>query len=412
MSSDSSYYHIKNVKGGDKMKLKRLLPIILIIILLGTACGKDEEIMRAADWADKHPDVFASYMENVEMESTTYGGSVPVDYLEQYPYLKTFYDGYGFSKEYARARGHVYGVEDVINTSRPKPGASCLACKTADFTEALNKDGIEVNAIDFDEFVANHGEMEGISCFDCHRNEPGTINITREHFNVGLEHVDASGVKAGDTACGQCHVEYYLDPETKEVILPWHNGLGTDGMLDYYDDIEFADWVHPTTGTQMLKAQHPEFETFQGGIHHTAGLSCIDCHMPGKEGADGGNFKSHHWTSPLKDLEASSCFACHTDEDPDSLIAMVENVQAPIAVKTDEVAAVILELIEELTKAVDTDSHSEEELDQARDLHRKAQFKWDFVFVENGEGFHNSALANKNLDEARELAEKGLSILK
>ena len=394
------------------MKKRSLLAIIVVVMVLVTACGPKKDIMRAEDWEKKHPDVYASYLRNAEMEETTYGGSVPVDYLEKYPNLITFYDGYGFSKEYARARGHVYGVEDAINTARPKPGASCLACKTADFTELLNKDGIGVNSINFDEFVAANGQMEGISCFDCHRNEPGTINITREHFNVGLDHIDASGVKPGDTACGQCHVEYYLDPETKAVILPWENGLGTDGMIEYYDDIGFADWEHPTTGTQLLKAQHPEFETFQGSTHQMAGLSCIDCHMPEIENEKGDTLMSHHWTSPLKDIEASSCFTCHTNETGDSIIAMVEDVQGKVALKTDDVSDVILELIKQLTMAVESNSHSDEVIEQVRDLHRKAQFKWDFVFVENGEGFHNSKLAHQNLDEALALAEKGLSLLK
>ncbi len=394
------------------MRKKSIFAALLVTILLATGCGPKKDIMRAEDWADKHPDVYASYLRNNEMESTTYGGSEPVDYLEQYPNLKTFYDGYGFSKEYARARGHTYGVEDAINTSRPKPGASCLACKTADFTEALNKGGIEVNAIDFDEFVADHPGMEGISCYDCHKNEPGTVNITREHFNVGLEHIDSEGVQPGTSACGQCHVEYYLDPETKEVILPWHNGTGTDGMIEYYDDIGFADWEHPTTGTQLLKAQHPEFETFQDSIHDMAGLSCIDCHMPSMESESGDEFMSHQWTSPLKNIEASSCFTCHTNDTGDELIARVEGVQEKVAIKTDDVSDVILQLIEELTEAVETNSHSDEVIEEVRDLHRKAQFKWDFVFVENGEGFHNSSLAHKNLDEALVLAEKGLELLK
>lgn len=393
-----------------KGKMKRILPVLLLFIL--TACGGEADIKRADDWKDEYPDVYATYLANDEMEATTYGGSEPIDYLEKYPYLKVFYDGVGFSKEYSRARGHTYAVEDAINTSRPKPGASCLACKTSDFTEALNKEGIEVNAMDFDEFVAEHAEMEGVSCFDCHKNEPGVINLAREHFEVGLASIGAEGVKPVDQSCGQCHTEYYMDPETVEVILPWDNGLETDDMLAYYDELDFADWEHPTTGTQLLKVQHPEFETFQGSKHQMAGLSCVDCHMPRVEAEDGEKFRSHHWTSPLKNIEASSCFDCHSDESPESLIAWVEEVQGPVAVKTDEVAEVILELIAELTAAVEAGNQSEEVLDQARDLHRKAQFKWDFVFVENGEGFHHSALAHKNLDEAKILAEKGISLFK
>ncbi len=393
------------------MKKKLLTVTLAVTLLFSAACSPKKDIMKADDWKDKHPDVYESYLKNEEMEKTTYGGSVQIDYLEENPNLKTFYDGYGFSIEYLRARGHTYAVEDVINTARPKPGASCFSCKTADFTELLDKDGIEVNSMDFDEFAKNHAEMEGVSCFDCHRNEPGTINITREHLNVGLKHID-SEVKDATQACAQCHVEYYLDPETKEVILPWKNGLNTDGMIQYYDEIDFADWEHPTTGSKLLKAQHPEFGTFQGSIHQKAGVTCVDCHMPATEAKDGEKFKSHHWTSPLKDIEKSSCFACHSDETGDSLITKVEGVQEKVTVKTNEVSDVILELIQELTKAVETKSKSDDILDEVRDLHRKSQFKWDFVFVENGEGFHHSELAHKNLDEARSLAEEGLKLLK
>ncbi len=34
-----------------------------------------------------------------------------------------------------------------------------------------------------------------------------------------------------------------------------------------------------------------------------------------------------------------------------------------------------------------------------------------FVFVENGEGFHNSTSAHKNLDEAEALIDEGMEIL-
>ena len=387
-----------------------LLSFFLISLVLFTGCSSSpkKDIMRAADWEKKHPDVYATYLSNEEMESTTYGGSVPIDYLEEYPNLKVLYDGYGFSKDYKRARGHVYGLEDVMNTERPKAGASCLACKTADFIELLNKDGIEVNAMDFDQVVS--ADMETISCYDCHKNTPGTVEITRDHLTTGLSHFDKE-FKPGDMACGQCHVEYYMDPDTKEVILPWHNGFDTDDMLAYYDDIEFHDWEHPTTGTKLLKAQHPEFETFQGSKHSDYGLSCIHCHMPKEENEKGEEFRSHHWTSPLKTVE-SSCLGCHTNDDEESLIARVETIQGDVTKKTDEVLDIITELIEELSKAVEEGEYSEEVLDQVRDYHRKAQFKWDFVFVENSEGFHNSEKAHKNLDEARELAMKGLELLK
>lgn len=391
------------------MRKKLFFVLLLVVMVFSVACSSSKKgIMRAEDWQKKHPDIYASYQKNAEMVSTTYGGSEPIDYLEKYPNLKVFYDGYGFSKEYLRARGHVYALEDVINTARPKPGASCFACKSADFIELLNKDGVSVNSMKFEDLAKT--EMGTISCYDCHTNTPGTVVITREHLNTGLNQLDKE-YKPGDMVCGQCHVEYYLDPETKEVILPWKYGLGTDGMLEYYDKIEFKDWVHPATETNLLKAQHPEFETFQGSKHSNFGLTCMDCHMPNTENDKGDKMRSHHWTSPLKYVE-SSCLTCHSNETGGSLIAKVEDIQGKVDKKTNEVSDVLLELVNKLAEAVEKKTHSEDILNQVRDYHRKAQFKWDFVFVENSEGFHNPELAHKNLDEALDLAKKGLELLK
>lgn len=397
-----------------KRKICIIAGITLLLFILG-GCQKsgetivdDGKIMRVEDWKDKHSVVYQSYMANSEMKKTTYGGSEPIDYLVEYPELKLFYEGYGFSKEYLRARGHVYALEDVINTARPKVGASCLTCKSADFTEALAKGGVEVNKIDFQQFVNDNPQMSTISCYDCHRNTPGEVNLTRAHLTKALENVEEE-VKSGNLACAQCHVEYYMDTDTKEVILPWQNGFDTDSMIKYYDEIQFKDWEHPSTGAQMLKAQHPEFETFIGSNHDLLGLSCINCHMPEIEKED---IKTHHWTSPLKSEEGlkKTCITCHGGETAD-IIVKVEDVQKAVYNKTNEVSDKLEDFVNHLAKAVDDVDIEAADLEQLRDIHRKAQFKWDFVFVENGEGFHNSGKAHKNLDDAEKLIEEGILIL-
>jgi nitrite reductase (cytochrome c-552) len=43
-------------------------------------------------------------------------------------------------------------------------------------------------------------------------------------------------------------------------------------------------------------------------------------------------------------------------------------------------------------------------LDEARALHRKAQFMWDFVSAENSMGFHNPEYVLKILGDATDLA--------
>ena len=252
-------------------------------------------------------------------------------------------------------------------------------------------------------------KMETISCYDCHRNEPGVITITREHLNTALKGIDGE-FKDGDLVCAQCHVEYYLDPETKEVIMPFVNGLTPQEMLAYYDEAGYSDWIHPSSGAELLKVQHPEWETYQGSIHNNMGVSCITCHMPDMEGKDGEMLPAHQLTSPLKTIEAS-CLACHKDDTAESLTKRVEALQGAVEEKMNENALLIVDLIDALKNAEDN-GKSEVQIVEARKLHREAQWYWDFVFVENSEGFHNNAKSNEMLDLSRTLTEKALAVLK
>ena len=398
----------------NKKLIVTLSAFVLAISL--SSCSGDKQIKTAEDYKDTYPDIYATYKANEDMSETKFGGSVQVDYLEAHPNLRTYYDGYCFAKQYDRARGHVYALEDAINTKRPKPGASCLACKTIDFVNALEKDGIDVNSMDFDKFVKDHPKMQTISCADCHLDTPGKIQVTRDHFKKQIDqgNVNGNNTKADSLTCAQCHVEYYLDPETKEVILPYKYGFETDDMLKYYDEIDFADWEHPQTGAKLLKAQHPEYETMMGSVHDSAGLSCIDCHMPVVENEKGEKFKSHHWTSPLKSKEniKNSCLSCHAGKSEDDMIAWVEEVQQGVHDRTNEVSDQLKKFVDLLAKHVKAGDLSDEDKTQLQSIHRHAQFKWDFVWVENGEGFHNSKKAHQNLDEAEELVKQGLEILK
>ena len=63
------------------------------------------------------------------------------------------------------------------------------------------------------------------------------------------------------------------------------------------------------TGAPVLKAQHPEFEMWNQGIHARSGVACADCHMPYKrEGAL--KISDHHVRSPLLNINRA-CQTCH-----------------------------------------------------------------------------------------------------
>ncbi|MBR5224253.1 MAG: ammonia-forming cytochrome c nitrite reductase subunit c552, partial [Clostridia bacterium] len=207
-------------------------------------------------------------------------------------------------------------------------------------------------------------------------------------------------------SCAQCHVEYYFAPETKAVTLPY-DGLETmhpDAILAKFEEMQFADYTNPRTGVKQIKVQHPEFETYMGkGSVHAAQFSCADCHMAKEDG-----YTSHTWVSPLEnETIAASCVGCHAD-----LAGFVGGIQAKAEERTIAIGTKLEELTNKLADAVAGGAYTEEELDAIRSLNRKGQFYWDFVYVENAEGAHNSRLTHECLDKAEQLIDEALALFK
>lgn len=371
----------------------------------------DKMIVSSENWKDQYPLIYQSFLKTAQMEGKSsedpkLGGQHPTDYIKKYPNIAILYEGTGFGKEYYQARGHYYSLEDVINTARPKPGASCLACKTGEYERLVVTNGSDFYAKDFQETV--QGVKTGISCYNCHRNEPGkNIQITSPQFAEGLKKLK-SEPESGSSACAQCHVEYYLDANSKQVILPWDKGIEIDEIEAFYDEKNFSDWKHPRTGTPLIKVQHPEFEMNAGSLHQQMGVSCADCHMPVVE-ENGQNYRSHWAKSPLK-TTAESCGSCH-GSDTEALIAKVQGIQKDIENKEADVSNLLVKLIKDFADAIQKKKLDENAMNQIRDLHRKAQYRWDFVFVENSTGFHNYKKAAEALNKAKEYAEEALGIL-
>lgn len=372
----------------------------------------NEMILSAEAWKDQYPLIYESLQMTSRFkdgvtEDPELGGSHPISYLEKYPDIKILYDGIGFGKEYYAARGHFYSLTDVINTARPKPGASCLACKTADYEKLLLEYKDEFYAMDFHKVSQ---EIEnGITCYTCHRNEPGKqIQTTTPQFNAASSKLEKD-LKPGTLACAQCHVEYYMEPTTKEVILPWDQGLEIAEIEKYYDDLDYYDWKHPRTGTPLIKVQHPEFETYTGSIHDKMGVTCADCHMPTVE-ENGEKYKSHWAKSPLKNVN-ESCGTCHSAE-IDGLTAKVQSIQKEIDDQLLEIGAMLVTLVEEFGHVLENNKLDDPAMNELWDLHRKAQYRWDFVFVENSTGFHHTEKARNALKEAKNYAQQALDKLK
>ncbi|MGE9527834.1 ammonia-forming cytochrome c nitrite reductase subunit c552, partial [Escherichia coli] len=77
------------------------------------------------------------------------------------------------------------------------------------------------------------------------------------------------------------------------------DGMKVESMEKYYDTIAFSDWTNSLSKTPMLKAQHPEYETWSAGIHGKNNVTCIDCHMPKVQNAEGKIYTDHKIGNPF-----------------------------------------------------------------------------------------------------------------
>jgi nitrite reductase (cytochrome c-552) len=225
--------------------------------------------------------------------------------LEEDPRLKLFWAGYAFSKDFREERGHAYMLEDQMFTERQKaahqPGA-CLQCHGSMYVPYKRVGNGDImagfrtlNALGYMEAKAKGNVTHPISCIDCHDPSTMQLRVTRPGFMEGIKAFKASqGITNYDVnrdatrqemrtyVCGQCHVEYYFKGPDKQLTYPWFKGLQVDSIYAYYQEVKQNDWVHAISGAGVLKAQHPEFEMYNQGIHGRSNVACADCHMPYK----------------------------------------------------------------------------------------------------------------------------------
>ena len=160
--------------------------------------------------------------------------------------------------------------------------------------------------------------------------------------------------------CGQCHIEYYFTPEDSETMMPYHSKeeMTPEAILAYYDEMGFKDWEQPGTGTPMLKAQHPEMETFLYSTHASMGLNCASCHMAEETAEDGSTYHSHYLVSPLQsETLMQTCAACHGSAD--AARTLVLSTQEKVTARETEVGNRLSTLKDTLTAAVEENRLSE-----------------------------------------------------
>ncbi len=184
--------------------------------------------------------------------------------------------------------------------------------------------------------------------------------------------------------CAQCHVEYYFKGDGKYLTFPWDKGFTVEDMEAYYDEADFFDYKHSLSKTPILKAQHPDYEISQMGIHAQRGVSCADCHMPYK--SEGGvKFSDHHIQSPLAMIDRT-CQVCHRESEE----TLRNNVYERQRKANEARNRLETELVKAHIEAKYAWDHgaTEEQMKDVLKLIRQAQWRWDFGVASHGGAFH------------------------
>lgn len=353
-----------------------------------------EDEVDPAVWGLNFPQHYDRFMMTQDDTiQTPYGGSVPYSKLEKYPAMVRLWDGYAFSKFHNEERGHFYSQIDQAETGRVKPPfnqpGACANCHAAEAPLLIADMGwAEFNSTPYTELVENL--HTGSTCADCHDPETMELRLTRPGLinaldAQGIDWTQATRQEMRTYVCAQCHVEYYFAGENKILTFPWSEGTTVEGIETFYDSYGFSDWTHAETGAPMIKIQHPEYEMFTTSLHYASGVSCADCHMPYIR--EGGVKISDHWLrSPLTNVNAS-CQTCHNlpEDQLENRILTIQNNTAELLRMSEDA---LLDAIDQIVLAQDAGA-TDEQLVDARNFHRRAQMRWDFVSSENSTGFHS-----------------------
>ncbi len=355
-------------------------------------------VARNEKFKDDFPKEYQTWSETSQTNfQSEFNGNIQTDVLENRPAMVILWDGYAFSKDYATPRGHMHAIEDITATLRtgapksttdgPQP-STCWTCKSPDVPRLMQEIGVKA-------FYGNKWAAFGsqivnpIGCSDCH--DPATMNLRisrpalKEAFaRQGKDISKATPQEMRSLVCAQCHVEYYFKGDGKYLTFPWDKGTNVDSIEKYYDEAQFYDFINPLSRTPILKAQHPDYELSQMGIHAQRGVSCADCHMPYK--SEGGmKFSDHHIQSPLAMIDRT-CQVCHRESE--------ETLRQNVYDRQRKVNEIRTRLEGELAKAhieakfAWDKGATEDQMKPVLALIRQAQWRWDFSVASHGASFH------------------------
>nr|WP_057623294.1 ammonia-forming nitrite reductase cytochrome c552 subunit [Vibrio crassostreae] len=376
------------------------------------AASEQKEIgdPRNDQFEQNHPDQYHSWRQTSESKTIE-------DALKEDPNMVIMWAGYGFAKDYNKARGHFYAIDDVRQTLRtggptdensgPMPMA-CWSCKSPDVARVIEERGEDGY---FEGKWARLGNeiVNPIGCADCHdtqsegfKNGEPALKVTRPYVErafdaIGKKFEDQGRLDQQASVCAQCHVEYYFTGPTKGVKFPWDKGTRVEQMEEYYDGIGFKDWTHKVSKAPMLKAQHPGYETWREGIHGKNKVACVDCHMPKVTKEDGTVYTDHKVGNPFDRFE-DTCANCHT-QSKETMRNIVSSRKAQVLNMKLTAEKQIVAAHFEAGAAWEAGATEQEMEPILLDI-RHAQWRWDYAIASHGVHMHAPEIALEVLGTA------------
>ena len=360
-----------------------------------------------------------------------YNSSQEVDVLEARPEMVVLWAGYAFSRHYNTPRGHKHALEDmrkILRTGNPgidgdgdMQPATCWTCKGPDVPRMMRELSDSKSVFDPANFYAKKWselgaeEVNTIGCSDCHDARTMDLRPARPALyeawaQVGKDVRKASHQEMRSLVCAQCHTEYYFikpdDPKNpgkaNYLVFPQHYGMTCEAAEKWFDEIEFYDYIHPLSGTKILKAQHPGYEIALQGIHGQRGVSCADCHMPYKQ--EGGvKYTDHHIMSPLANIDRT-CQTCHRQD--------AEVLRQNVYERQEKCNEVRERAEQELARAHfeaknnNKKGASEAEMKPIQALLRKSPWRWDYAIASHGATFHAPQEVTRLLSHSVDFAQQ------
>ncbi|MEI6859144.1 MAG: ammonia-forming nitrite reductase cytochrome c552 subunit [Shewanella sp.] len=400
--------------------------LVATSLMASSVMANDKTEPRSEIYKDKFSKQYDSWHDTSESKEL-------IDLLELDPNLVVLWAGYGFAKDYMKARGHMYAVTDVRNTLRtgaPKSDAdgpmpmACWSCKSPDVPRMIEEQG-EDGYFTGKWYKGGAEIVNTIGCSDCHVSGKTKLRVSRPFAERAMEAIgtpfdEASRKDKQSMVCAQCHSEYYFE-KTKDnkgfVKFPWDQGLSVESAEAYYDAMQFTDWTHKISKTPMLKAQHPGYETWKLGVHGQNNVSCTDCHMPRVENAKGRKYTDHKVGNPFDRFE-ETCATCH-EQSKEFMVDLIAQRQAKILELKMAAEGQLVKAHFEAGAAWEAGATEAEMKPILTDI-RHAQWRWDFATASHGIAAHAPAeglrilgtavdkAANARVKLAQLLAKKGV----